>query len=168
MPTSNLRNAPVICQMVRATGARKVLDFGPGHGKYGVLLREYAGVEVVDAVEAWEPYIERFNLNGIYDRVFLGDALEMTEGELAAYDCVLTVSSIEHVPKEPAVEWIRRIRGSVVVATPQQWMQENHEVPTERHRSLWSVDDFRRRFPLRFAEDRSQLGAVLVRLKERP
>ncbi len=168
MPTSNLHNAPLICQLVRKIGAKKVLDFGPGHGKYGVLLREYGGVKEVDAVELWQPYIDEYRLEGIYDNVFSMDALDMTEEQLAPYDLVLTVSSIEHVPKEPAIDWIRRIRGSVLAVTPMAWMQEDHPVPTERHQSLWSIEDFRTRFPNRFRLDASQRGAVIAQLGPRP
>ncbi len=177
MPTSNLYNAPLICQLVRMTGAKKILDVGPGHGKYGVLLREYAGAEVVDAVEMWAPYVVDYRLDGIYDNVYIGDALEMTEEPLDCgrifpslndYDLVLSVSSIEHMPKEPAIEWLRRISGQVLIVTPMQWMQEDHQVPTERHQSLWTIEDFRTRFPKRFQLDASQRGAVIAQLGPRP
>ncbi|MCP4958275.1 MAG: class I SAM-dependent methyltransferase [Actinomycetia bacterium] len=178
MPTSNLYNAPLICQLVRQTGAKKILDVGPGHGKYGVLLREYAGAQVVDAVEMWSPYVKEFKLGGIYDEVFIGDALEMSEEpvdsgrrilpSLNDYDLVLSVSSIEHMPKEPATEWLRRIRGMALIVTPMQWMQEDHQVPTERHQSLWTIEDFRTRFPKRFQLDASQRGAVIALLGPKP
>lgn len=168
MPTSNLHNAPMICRMVRETGARTVLDVGPGHGKYGVLLREYAGVEVVDAVEMWEPYVEEFNLRGIYDEVLVSDVLDLPEEFFADYDAVLTVSSIEHMPKEPAIEWLRRIPGHVVIVTPRDWMQEDHPVPTERHQSLWTVQDFRTRFPRRAQKVQVERGAVIAHLGRRP
>lgn len=170
MPTSNLHNAPVLCKLVREATPepKRVLDVGPGHGKYGVLLREYAGVERVDAVEMWEPYVADYRLDGIYDKVLVGDALELTEEDLDPYDLVFSVSSIEHMPKEPAIDFLRRCRGSVVVATPMAWMQEDHPVPTERHQSLWTMADFRQRFPRRFDLEANQRGAIIVRLGPRP
>lgn len=170
MPTSNIQNIPPVLEMARSTGAKTALDVGPGHGKYGVLLREYAGVKEVDAVELWFPYIEDFGLEGIYRKVIRGDALHLTEEAFDPYDLVLIIGTIEHFEKEPAVKMLRRIRGHVVIATPRNWMQEDHPIPTERHRSLWSVDDFAQRFPNRFRADetRSNLISFIVHLGARP
>ena len=37
----------------------KVLDVGAGAGRYGIALQDYV---YIDAVEIYEPYIEKFNL----------------------------------------------------------------------------------------------------------
>lgn len=161
MPTSNLHNAPEVCRLVRETGSQRVLDVGPGWGKYGVLLREYAQAKVVDAVEAWEPYVADHRLRGIYDDVIVADVLDLDGETLAGYDCVLMVSVIEHLDKKAALAFLGRLPGWAVIATPAKWMQENHPVPTERHKSLWTVKDFGRRVDV----DASKRGAVIVRLR---
>jgi hypothetical protein len=38
--------------------------------------------------------------------------------------------------------FLDRCPGWVVLSTPTAWFQEDHPVPTERHRSLWTVGDF--------------------------
>jgi SAM-dependent methyltransferase len=162
MPTSNLWLAPTVLWWVQQTAARRVLDFGPGHGKYGVLLKEYAGVSVVDAVEMWEPYVDAFNLKGIYDGVFIGNGLTLPDETLAYYDCVLMGDVIEHLHKPEALAFIDRFPGWVVICTPIEWMQQTHEVPTEVHVSLWTVHDF----PAGWVETWTvERGGLLVRIK---
>ncbi len=160
MPTSNINNIIPVLGMARASGAKTALDVGPGHGKYGVLLREYAGVKDVDAVELWDPYVDDFGLRGIYREVILGNALELTEEQFDPYDLVLIIGTIEHFDKELAVDMLKRIRGHVVIATPRSWMQQDHPIPTERHRSLWAVRDFERWFPDRLRANETQTNAV--------
>jgi 2-polyprenyl-3-methyl-5-hydroxy-6-metoxy-1,4-benzoquinol methylase len=142
VPSSNLWVAGHLVEMVARTGAKRVLDVGPGHGKFGVLLREYSAVKVIDAVEAWEPYVAAFRLNGIYDGVMTGDALGLSDGVLASYDLIFMSEVIEHLGKADGMALLERIPGWVVLSTPLEWFQEEHEVPTERHRSLWAADDF--------------------------
>ena len=52
----------------------KILDVGPGCGTYSHLLKN-EGYNL-DCIEAWEPYVDQFNLREIYDNVFLGDIRE--------------------------------------------------------------------------------------------
>jgi len=163
MPTSNLLLAAELCHMVERTGAHKVLDVGPGHGKYGVLLREYAGVELVDAVEMWEPYVEAFGLEGIYGTVYHGDVCNLPDVVLAAYDCVFLGDVIEHIPKRRALTLLDRIPGWVVICTPVEFYPQPHEVPTEHHVSHWTAEEFTAM--ARCNEHRVNLGGHLVRLR---
>lgn len=163
MPTSNLHLAAELCYMVERTGAHKVLDVGPGHGKYGVLLREYAHVELVDAVEMWEPYVAEFGLEGIYNHVFRGDACNLPDAVLAAYDCVFLGDVIEHIDKERALALLERIPGWVVICTPVDYYAQPHEVPTEHHVSHWTTEDWQA-MP-RLNQHQINMGGHLVRLR---
>jgi hypothetical protein len=163
MPTSNLHLAADLCYMVEATGAQKVLDVGPGHGKYGVLLREYAHVELVDAVEMWEPYIDDFGLEGIYRQVHRGDVCNLPDEVLASYHCVFLGDVIEHIDKDRANALLDRIPGWVVICTPVEYFPQPHEVPTEHHISHWTTGDFIARSELDTVGER--MGGLLVRLK---
>ena len=142
MPTSNLYLAPDLLALVQGTGAKTVLDVGPGHGKYGILLREYAQVETVDAVEAWEPYVDAFGLWGIYRTVFIADVCDLPMEALAAYDCVFMGDVLEHIPRDKAIPLLERIPGWVVICTPADFFPQPHEVPTEWHVSHWTQGDF--------------------------
>lgn len=166
MPSSNLWVAGHLVQMAARTGAKTALDVGPGHGKFGVLLREYSGLKRVDAVEAWAPYVGDFRLNGIYDEVTVADVRSYTEAEFAPYDLVFISEMIEHVPKEDGLDLLARIPGWVVLSTPLEWFQEDHEVPTEIHRSLWNSHDFRDpRLIDRVSEYLEVDGGIFVTLK---
>jgi 2-polyprenyl-3-methyl-5-hydroxy-6-metoxy-1,4-benzoquinol methylase len=147
MPSSNLSLAPRLVHLVHTTQPhRSVLDVGPGHGKYAVLLREYTeGIERLDAVEAWEPYIEAFNLRALYDHVKRDDVCNLSDAVLGAYDVVLMVDVLEHLEHDAGEALLRRIPGAVVICTPSQFFQnpEHEDIPPEAHRSLWTVKEFR-------------------------
>jgi hypothetical protein len=164
MPTSNLALWPAILNLVYETPHRRVLDVGPGWGKAGVLLREYCGCEVVDAVELWEPYVTP-RLRANYDTVLRADICAVPGFALSTYDVVLMIEVLEHLEKADGLELLDRIDCPVVVCTPAEFFQnpEHELVPPETHRSLWSVEDFGERLEI----DASQMGGVLVRLGRR-
>lgn len=165
MPTSNLALWPAILNLVAECKPASVLDVGPGHGKGAVLLREYCGVGTVDAVEAWPPYAEQFKLSVLYDHLFQEDVLSWPRSPFAMYDLVLMVEVIEHMSKEDGLALLERIDCPVVICTPMKFFQnpEHVEIPPEKHRSLWSLEDFGDRVD----KDASMYGGVLVRLKDR-
>lgn len=168
MPSSNLAIAPVIMHLVWDAKhnfrypIKRILDVGPGRGKYAVLLREYVDpLLIIDAVEAEQRYITP-RLRAIYDSVYWEDVTLMGK-RLDNYDLVLMVDVIEHIDKEIALELLNRIPGWIVICTPQEWFQnpEHEEFPFEEHRSLWTAADFGDRLE----HDASQLGGLIVRLK---
>lgn len=87
MPTSLLSIAPYVVSLVESCPERKVLEVGPGHGKYGLLLREYLNRKPTRlvAVEAHRPYLEEWGgrLAAVYDDVFLANGLDLV-GPVAA------------------------------------------------------------------------------------
>jgi SAM-dependent methyltransferase len=146
MPSSNLTIAPTVLAMLAEVAPRRVLDVGPGHGKYGVLCREYLPtLERLDAIELEGRYVDRFPwLTAIYDRVAVGDICTAAAFEpewLAGFDVVLMVDVLEHLTEGAATELLRRIPGRIVIATPRDFFQ-NPEAgegwESERHRSLWT------------------------------
>ncbi len=153
MPTSNLAIWPDILLSVQQAPHRRVLDVGPGHGKASVLLREYLSdpPDTIDAVEAWLPYVGRFGLGDLYDRVFVGDvtaplwSLENSpvtaQDALARYDLVLMGDVIEHIELDAAMALLRRIPGRVVICTPVDYFHNDPlgiHPPTEQHISHWT------------------------------
>lgn len=165
MPSSKLELAPTILNMGWVCNPKRILDVGPGKGKYGLLIREYLNpLERLDCVEAWEPYVSEFPwLAAIYDNLIIGDVRDLSNEHLAEYDVVLMIDVIEHMDKEDGLTLLNRIPGAVIVCTPENFFQnpEADEIPTEKHRSLWELADFGDRVEV----DNSQLGGVLVRLK---
>lgn len=154
MPTSNLAVWPDILLAVQQVPHSRVLDVGPGHGKAAVLLREYVldPPVVIDAVEAWEPYVPQFRLRSLYNRVFVGDVTAETwqtrpgqtvaaQGVLESYSVVLMGDVIEHIPMDKALDLLARIPAPVVICTPVAWFDNDpHHIhpPTEEHVSHWT------------------------------
>jgi hypothetical protein len=153
MPTSNLALWPDILAAVDQARPRRLLDVGPGHGKAAVLLREYLAVvpDVIDAVEAWAPYIGAFGLETLYDHVYAGDVCAETwtrdgvtisaRERLGHYDVVLLGDVIEHIPTDAAMSLLTRIPGRVVICTPTNFFDNDPShihPPTEKHVSLWT------------------------------
>lgn len=180
MPTSNLHVAPHVINLVETRPHGRVLDVGPGWGKYATLLREYLNVKPfrVDAVEAWQPYVADHRLERLYDTVYVGDACaaRWTQAPgvdvnaatvLATYDVVLMVDVIEHMPAAQAAALVHSIPGRVVICTPVDFFHNGDGLPpTEDHVSHWTrqaVDGLAtgRRPVEYYAEDR---GAVIARL----
>lgn len=180
LPTSLLAIWPDILLCVEQVPHRRVLDVGPGHGKAAILLREYLAdpPDSIDAVEAWEPYVGRFHLDDLYDRVFIGDVTSGrwdvggssvdAQGQLARYDLVLMGDVLEHIRQEPAMALLRRIPGRVVICTPVAWFDNDpghRHPPTEAHVSHWTQADWDSVGAFRSVEVCYQtLGGWVVRL----
>jgi hypothetical protein len=154
VPTSNLRVAPAIIDLVERVPHHTVLDVGPGYGKYAVLLREYLNVKpkAVDAVEAWHPYVTDHRLGDLYDDVYLGRVqdpvwnpaglpwVDQQAGLLLPwYDVVLMVDVIEHMSAGDARHTVAQVDGRVVICTPVEFFDNGPGLPpTEEHVSHWS------------------------------
>ena len=77
-----------------------VLDVGPGQGTYWELLHDH--FTSMDAVEIWPKYIEEFNLEAKYRKVYAADICGL---DIPAYDIIILGDVLEHLPvdKAPAV-----------------------------------------------------------------
>ncbi len=121
---------------------KRVLEIGPGHGKYGCLLMEYTSA-TVDAVEVFEPYVRDFKLKAKYDRVTVGNGLE---ADLSGYDLVLLIDVIEHWEKPDGLAFLRRATeggATVLVSTPRGFFPQGavNGNEWETHRSAWNSPD---------------------------
>lgn len=170
MPSSALPLVPTVVTMALEHGSRRILDAGPGNGKYGLLLREYGrDLERLDAVELEERYLKSFPwLEAIYDSVYVGDIARSTPAELERYDLVLLLDVLEHLDHDAGAELLARIPSRVIVCTPRVFFQ-NPEADagweSERHRSLWTIDEVAelRRLEV-WDRDAYELGGILVTL----
>jgi hypothetical protein len=102
----------------------RVLDIGAGDGKWGLKLGSY--FHHVDAVEIFEPYVERYNLKEIYNEVHIKSFLdyEFDEGQ---YEIVVMGDVFEHVTQEQAYEWLNKVKDKVrelIIVVPFNYPQE--------------------------------------------
>jgi len=104
--------------------SKRILDVGPGMGTYSDLLRS-SGYRI-DAIEIYEPYIDKYKLRKKYDNVYVGD---ITKFDISDYDFIILGDVLEHIPTDLAVDLIRNIteKKECLVAIPYEMEQGEHE-----------------------------------------
>lgn len=93
------------------------LDVGPGRGIYRTLLRN-RGYTRMDAVEIYDPYIQKFGLRELYDEVHACDIRTFT---YQWYDVVIFGDVLEHLSVDEgrrAIDFAREHCRLIVVAVP--------------------------------------------------
>lgn len=102
MPGSDSANKGWVMEKLREIEPKRILDVGAGNGNFGQRVKSVFGDSVViDAIEAWEPYISQFNLNSKYNNVFNQDARLWDD---FAYDLVVFGDVLEHMSEAEAKE----------------------------------------------------------------
>lgn len=146
MPYSDQANKPYSYDFFKRLCPTTVLDVGAGAGIYGQWFKDNMPTSYVDAVEVWEPYIEEFGLNGIYNSVLVEDVRTL-EDHSFAYDLVIFGDILEHMTKEEAVEvWEKALdnAGACLISIPTVHWPQGHEHgnPYEEHiKDDWSDDE---------------------------
>lgn len=152
MPFSSDEGKDWILDHVRALDPppATVLDVGPGAGAYARLLRPLLPDARLDAVEIWEPYLDRFALPSLYDAVTVGDIRSFDWPE-EDYDLVVLGDVLEHLTFGDAMRvWktARRHADHLIVSLPTSerwWHQEPENGNThERHHFAWTYGLFRK------------------------
>jgi autotransporter strand-loop-strand O-heptosyltransferase len=124
----------------------RVLDVGPGIGTYSDILRS-SGYKL-DAIEIFEPYIEKYNLKEKYDNVYIGD---ITLFNIDDYDFIILGDVLEHLKVDDAVNLINSIINSgkeCLVAVPYKMEQGEHEgnIYETHHQPDLTIDVMKERY----------------------
>lgn len=171
MPSSNLAVAPTVLHLIHQVhkpGGR-ILDIGPGWGKYATLIREYVDPTArISGLELWDPYIHDHRLPHLYDPVVHGDAREMTTQYYSQFDVVLIADVIEHMTIVEGTALLERIPGWIIVSTPRDFFNNPASCPPpEKHVSHWTAQHFHQmsRFDYMDSAMLTQLAGLIVRLK---
>lgn len=175
MPSStHVHVSKMIDWIVRLQPA-SVLDIGVGFGKWGFLAREYTDINAhryqradwrvrIEGVEAFPGYATP-TYDYIYDKIHYGDLREILP-TLGTFDLVIIGDVIEHFEKDAGLELIRQLRQlcqHVLLSSPTVFFtQELFDNEFERHRSIWTVDDFRQ---FRFDYDEFEQWVFVVLLQ---
>lgn len=103
MPGSNPETKPWIVNKVISNNLLEssILDVGPGFGTYADVLHQNGFVGKIDAVEVWNPYIQKYSLNTKYKNVFNDDIRNWNDFN---YDLIIYGDVLEHVSKDDAIE----------------------------------------------------------------
>lgn len=124
-------------------GLQRVLDFGPGEGTYSILGRHLTPNASWKAVEIYEPYVERYDLDQKYDEILIGNMLNLDEPpyDLGIFGDVLEHVSHDHALQTLAVEASRANHLFVSVPIVPAPQGPSHGNEAEAHQYDWSFDE---------------------------
>jgi hypothetical protein len=164
MPSSRPHTIPSVIHLLRQLKPCSILDVGVGFGKWGHLFREYTDINAaerdpsryerknwrvrIDGIEGHAPYLTEMH-RYLYDHIYIGDARDLLP-TLPEYDLIFLGDIIEHLEKEAGRgllgSAVEKARMAVLVSTPrfETGQCDLCGNDLERHRSLWTVRDFKR------------------------
>lgn len=131
-------------------GITTVLDIGAGKGTYLKLLKHKSNVlpsAKFVCIEAWAPYVEKFNLPSKYDVVINEDARKVNYRDMGNIDLTIAGDVLEHMTKEESISVVDQIAtisrfmviSIPVIHYPQEAINNN---PFEEHiKDDWSHDE---------------------------
>ena len=96
-----------------------ILDVGPGAGKYAKLL---SGYSCIDALEVFEPYVERFNLRRLYRELRVGSIIDVVRDlRSSQYELAILGDVLEHLSVADAqgvIERLLELQTRLLVVVP--------------------------------------------------
>lgn len=151
MPTSSREGKQKIVNWVKSlSDINAVLDIGAGKGTYVRLLKYKSKVLPLarfTCIEAWTPYIEKFDLSSKYDMVINEDARKVDYTKLGNIDLTIAGDVLEHMTKQESIDIVNQIASiskfmiiSIpVIHYPQEIVNNN---PFEEHiKDDWSHEE---------------------------
>lgn len=160
MPTSYYSHMTRVVELILQEKPQSVLDVGIGYGKFGCLAREYIEAwlhqryipsewkALIHGIEIFDKYVNP--MWGAYDRVFLGDAVELTKNPTwgipqTGYDLVIMMDMLEHVTRADGLALLNQLKaiGKKIIFSYSNCEQSNVCAnKNEDHISKWSPEDF--------------------------
>lgn len=129
----------------------RVLDIGVGSGTYARLIKDQYGIcKNADwvGIEAWTPYIEKFNLNSLYNTIINEDARKINWDTLGSFSTTIAGDVLEHMSKKDAMELVDKIlnySNVLIISIPIIHMPQSEGVynnPFEVHvKDDWTHDE---------------------------
>ena len=120
MGFSDPDNKPWTAEKILQLNPTSVLDIGAGAGVYyDIVRRDLPASVVIDAIEAWQPYVDQFNLVNRYNNVFVGDVREYPFEK--QYDLVICGDILEHMSESDALKvWdnVSKIAKYAIISIP--------------------------------------------------
>ena len=154
MPKSSKEGKDIILNWVKEHQLTSVLDIGAGSGTYKkmFLKNKIHPTASWTAIEAWEPYIKKFNLLDLYNNVINIDVRQCDFQTLGHFDITFMGDVLEHITKEEAinlVDSVMSVSKYAVISIPIiHWPQgESHGNPYEIHiKDDWSDEEVKNSF----------------------
>lgn len=148
MPYSDAEGKDAALAWYEEIRPRTVIDVGAGSGTYAHAVRARSAWKGRwSAVEAWEPYVSRFDLQELYDTVVVADARRLVAPFYRA-DLVIAGDVLEHMTRADAVRLLRKIRthaANLIVSVPVLHLDQGavYGNPHEEHVDHWTADQMR-------------------------
>jgi len=146
MPGSWPTGKAFIRNVIKALKPKTVLDVGAGSGTYVNLMRASTAHDCAwTGVEVWQPYVEKFGLDKLYDELVVADIRHWVVPK--RYDLGIAGDVLEHMTAAEAVDVLKKLRDNcdvVVISLPvKHWPQGEHEDnPFEVHvKDDWSHEE---------------------------
>lgn len=117
MPGSSNKGKSNIRDWFNNLPIQSVLDVGPGWGTYSKLFRKPE--QLWHAVEINEPYVEKFQLNNLYNEIYIADI--QTFIPTRCYDVIICGDVLEHMTNDEAVEVLDKLfnyADHIIVSLP--------------------------------------------------
>jgi organic hydroperoxide reductase OsmC/OhrA/predicted SAM-dependent methyltransferase len=113
----------IVCQLNDwlGSGVQRVLDIGTGPGTNSDWSRQLLPKAEWAGIEAWAPYVERYDLESKYDTMIVADARFIDWQKLGQFDVAFIGHILEHITKEQALtlfQEVSRIARFVVLQVP--------------------------------------------------
>ena len=160
MGTSNWQNISYCINIIRKINPQKILDFGVGFGRWGILAREFLEVWEgkvhsnewtlqIDGVEKFNSNIEDYH-NYFYSSVYNIDAFEYIKTTTEYYDLIITGDMLEHLEKKIALEFLNVCLSKsnyIMINIPigRGWEQDEiYGNKYEKHLSIWKINEFKK------------------------
>lgn len=154
MPTSSNEGKDIIRNWVSEFSheIKNVLDIGVGQGTYHRMFTKkkfgnLLGNSHWTGIEAWAPYIEKYNLNSTYDLIINEDIRKINFDNFKTIDLTFAGDVLEHMTKEEAINVVNKILQKSkkliisipIVHYPQDEIEDN---PYEIHvKDDWSHEE---------------------------
>jgi hypothetical protein len=153
MPTSDKQGKFIAKALIKEANPTGIWDIGPGEGAYYQLIEDYGGDYFTGnfhkwtGVEIWQPYVDQFHLEEMYDEIFIEDVKDITfADEDHSDDLIIFGDVLEHMPEDDARALILRAKRSFryilvsipIVHAPQGEVNGN---PYEAHVKHWDFDE---------------------------
>ena len=159
MPSSHWYQLNEIMELILLTQPKSILDVGVGFGKYGFLSREYLELfdgrekfddwkRTIDGIEIFEDYITSLN-KMIYDKIYIGNALEILPTLDKTYDLILLIDIIEHLNYDDGIRLLKMCEQhgkNTIISTPKRFLSQQPEMfgnPFEVHKFLYKKKHFK-------------------------
>ncbi|MBN1622150.1 MAG: hypothetical protein JW871_06125 [Endomicrobiales bacterium] len=155
MPTSHPYQLNEIIWAIIESKPKSILDIGIGFGKYGFLSREYLDILSgrydkwqieIEGIEGFEKYITPVH-KFIYNKIHIGNALEVINKLEKTYDLILLIDVLEHFEYSEGIQLLNRCSEkakNILVSLPKIMAQqgESFENPLEIHKFAYKKKHF--------------------------